>query len=226
MGIKKPIFHTFFPLRWLFSPFIITLIPEVTLENFQSQAYPDPFEPAEGKSGFARFIVDVFETIILSLVLFLAINAISARIRVDGYSMEPTLRSGEFVIVNKVAYKLGEPARGDIVVFRFPKNPEQEYIKRVIGLPGDEISVRNGMVYVNNIPLEEGYIKSPPAYVGNWTVPEDALFVLGDNRNNSSDSHNWGPVDMDLVIGKAVFVYWPPTEWGVIERPFDALAAP
>jgi signal peptidase I len=170
--------------------------------------------------------VDVFETLILSLILFLAINAISARIRVDGYSMEPTLYTGEFVIVNKISYKLGEPERGDIVVFHYPRNPDQEYIKRVIGLAGDVVEIRNGEVFVNGQALDEPYIKAPPAYPGTWTVPDNSLFVLGDNRNNSSDSHNWGEVPMDLVIGKAIFIYWPPTEWGVIEKPFDVFAAP
>ncbi len=177
------------------------------------------------KRGFFRFIVDVLETILLSVFLFLAINAVSARIRVDGYSMEPTLQSGEFVIVNKLTYLLDNPSRGDIVVFHFPRNPDQEYIKRIIGLPGDNISVADGIVSVNDVALDETYIKASPSYVGSWTVPEQSLFVLGDNRNNSSDSHNWGWVPLDLVVGKAVFIYWPPTEWGFIEHP-DAMAAP
>lgn len=196
------------------------------MEHFRTEAFPDPFETVDERSGFVRFLIDVLETLVLSLVLFLAINAISARIRVDGYSMEPTLHTGEFVIVNRIAYTLGEAERGDIIVFHYPRNPEQEYIKRVIGLPGDEISVRNGLVYVNGVPLDETYIKAPPAYQGSWTVPAESVFVLGDNRNNSSDSHNWGEVPLDKIIGKAVFVYWPPTEWGVIEKPFDAKAAP
>ena len=196
------------------------------MEHFHTEAFPDPFETVDERSGFVRFLVDVFETLVLSLILFLAINAISARIRVDGYSMEPTLHTGEFVIVNKIAYKVGEAERGDIVVFHYPRNPEQEYIKRVVGLSGDELEVRNGQLFVNGQLLDEPYIKTPPAYQGSWTVPQDALFVLGDNRNNSSDSHNWGEVPFDLIIGKAIFVYWPPTEWGVIEEPFDAMAAP
>ena len=196
------------------------------MENLRAEVIAGP-EPSEStRSGLVRFLIDILETIILSLILFLGINAVSARIRVDGYSMEPTLRTGEFVIVNKLAYKLGEPARGDVVVFHFPRNPDQEYIKRVIGLPGDRIAVRNGQVYINGLLLEEPYIKAPPAYNGEWVVPEDQIFVFGDNRNNSSDSHNWGGVPMEFVVGKAVFVYWPPTEWGVIEHPLIAMAAP
>ncbi len=201
------------------------------MDQFYTEALPDPLEGKKGKNGFIRFVVDVFETLILSLILFYAINAISARIRVDGFSMEPTLQSGEFVIVNKIAYNAGnfivsEPARGDIVVFHYPRSPDQEYIKRIIGLPGDEIVVRDGEVYVNGVQLDEPYIKAPPTYAGTWQVPEESLFVLGDNRNNSSDSHNWNWLPMEMVIGKAVFIYWPPTEWGIIEQPVDALAAP
>jgi signal peptidase I len=170
--------------------------------------------------------VDVLETVLLSLVLFLGINAVSARIRVDGFSMEPTLQSGEFVIVNKLAYRLGEPTRGDVVVFHFPRNPEQEYIKRVIGLPGDQIRVKDGQVFVDGERLTEPYIKAPPAYENEWLVPDNQLFVFGDNRNNSSDSHNWGGVPLDFVVGKAVLIYWPPTEWGLIEPPLRAMAAP
>ena len=96
----------------------------------------------------------------------------------------------------------------------------------MIGVPGDSVRIAEGEVYVNGKVLNEAYINADPAYVGTWTVPDDNLFVLGDNRNNSSDSHNWGFVPYDKVIGKAVFVYWPPTQWGIIEQPTNVLAAP
>ncbi len=196
------------------------------MEHFHTEAFPDPLEYDSEQGGFLRFVVDVFETLLLSLILFLVINAISARIRVDGMSMEPTLQTGEYVIVNKLSYRVDDPEHGDIVVFHFPRNPQDEYIKRVIGLPGDEVQIEQGTVLVNGIVLDEPYISSDPSYSGTWTVPADALFVLGDNRNNSSDSHSWGWVPMEFVIGKAVFVYWPPTNWGIIEQPTNALAAP
>jgi len=196
------------------------------LDYFHTEAIPDPLLPEESQPGFLRLVIDILETLVLSLILFLAINTVSARIKVDGYSMEPTLQDKEFILVNKMAYNWGTYGRGDIVVFHFPRNPKQEYIKRVIGLPGDEIAVRDGAVTVNGIPQEEAYIKAPPAYEGVWIVPDDSLFVLGDNRNNSSDSHNWGWVPLDFVVGEAVFVYWPPTEWGLIEHPNQAMAAP
>jgi signal peptidase I len=150
---------------------------------------------------------------------------VSARIRVDGFSMEPTLHTGEFVIVNKLAYRLGDPTISDVIVFHYPRDPEQEYIKRVIGLPGDHVRIQDGQVYVNDQSIEEPYISTPPAYQSDWVVPEDSLFVLGDNRNNSSDSHTWGPVPMDNVIGKAFFVYWPPDRWGLVDQIVAASAA-
>jgi len=172
-----------------------------------------------------RFLVDVLETLVLSVVLFVGINIISARIRVDGASMEPTLLSGEYVVVSRLSYRLGSPESGDIIVFHFPRNPEEEYIKRVIGLPGDEVEVKSGSVYVNGELLEESYLRVTTRYNGAWKVPEGQLFVLGDNRNNSSDSHSWGSVPLEYVVGKAVLIYWPPTQWGVISQLSTASAA-
>lgn len=199
---------------------------EQNLEQFHTETVSEPQEEKGKKSGVFRFLLDVLETLILSVILFAAINTISARIRVDGASMEPTLQTGEFVIVNKLAYLYGEPHIGDVIVFHFPRDPEQEYIKRVIGLPGDRVVVKEGQVSINGQPLEEGYIAASPVYEASWDVPADSLFVLGDNRNNSSDSHTWGPVPMENVVGKAVFVYWPPTEWGLVSHASIANAAP
>lgn len=195
------------------------------MESYRTDSIPEPAAPEEHRSGFMRFILDILETLVLSALLFAGINAVSARIRVDGYSMEPTLQSGEFVIVNKLAYKLGSPQIGDVIVFRYPRDPQQEYIKRVIGLPGDVVKVMNGQVYVNGEALKETYIEAQPNYQGTWNVPKNAIFVLGDNRNNSSDSHNWGTVPMNYVIGKAIFVYWPPEQWGFINHTLTATAA-
>jgi signal peptidase I len=197
------------------------------MERFRSEAIPDPdpFAPEESKGGVKRFLLDMLETIVLALVLFVGINAVSARIRVESISMQPTLYAGDFVIVNKLAYKVGTPTRGDVVIFKFPPDPMREpYIKRVIGLPGDRVSVRGGKVYVNDVALREPYIKSPPAYEDRWVIPDDSLFVLGDNRNNSSDSHSWGMVPLENVIGKAEVVYWPPSQWQLLNESTAAAA--
>jgi signal peptidase I len=177
------------------------------------------------KPNLLGVLIDILETLLLSVVLFFLINAVSARIRIDGSSMEPNLHHGEFVIVSKINYRFGEPERGDVVVFDFPRNITQEYIKRVIGLPGDHILIEDGNVYVNEIILSEPYLIMEPQYEGEWDIPENTLFVLGDNRNNSSDSHTWGTVPMSNVIGEALVVYWPPSSWGLINGTNPVLAS-
>ena len=175
--------------------------------------------PVEEKMNWGRFLLDVVETVVLAVVLFVGINAVSARVRVDGFSMRPTLEDGEFLLVDKVSYFLGEVKRGDLIVFHFPLNPDEELIKRVIGLPGDQIVVQNSQVFVNGQMLNEPYIAQPPLYNGDWMVADGHLFVLGDNRNNSNDSKDWGMLPAENVVGKAVLIYWPPPMWDVLEHP-------
>jgi signal peptidase I len=174
--------------------------------------------PAEQKSNWKQFVLDLVETLLLAVVLYFGINALSARVRVDGFSMNPTLQDGEYVLVSKISYFVGEPQRGDIIVFQFPGPSEQDLIKRIVGLPGDVVEVRAGQVYVNGQAVEEAYIAAKPLYEGQWQVPPDSLFVLGDNRNDSSDSHSWGMLPLDHVIGKAILIYWPPPEWNLINH--------
>jgi len=194
------------------------------LENLeqeaQTEAQPEAQVPAplEEKMNWGRFIFDVVETPALAGILFLGINAVSARVRVDGFSMVPTLQDGEFVLVSKLTYRFGDVERGDIIVFHFPMDPQQELIKRVIGLPGDTVSVQNGKVSVNGQVLDEPYIAAAPAYSGEWIVPDNQLFVLGDNRNDSSDSHSWDFLPFENVVGKAVVIYWPPPLWKIIHH--------
>jgi len=173
-----------------------------------------PAEPR--RSAVWAVLVEILQTALIATLLFLAVNLVTARIRVEGSSMEPSLHDGEMVVVNRLAYRWSEPGRGDIIVFRFPLDPARRFIKRVIGLPGDMVEARTGLVYVNGAPLDEPYIAAPPRYDGTWQVEPGQLFVLGDNRNNSSDSQNWGPLPLDEVIGKAVLVYWPLPDVGVI----------
>jgi signal peptidase I len=199
------------------------------MDNFHTEIVSESDTPESEKkpNSFRRFFFDIFETVVLSLVLFFAINAVSARIRVESISMQPTLYAGDFIVVNKLAYKLGAPTRGDVIIFHYPPDPDREpYIKRVVGLPGQTVRVTDGKVYVNEIPVREPYISAPPSYEGSWTIPEDALFVLGDNRNSSSDSHSWGTVPLENVIGKAEVVYWPPDDWQLLNEATAAAAGP
>ena len=194
------------------------------METTQPEAQIQPEPAVEQPANWKRFVLDILETLILAVVLYFGINAVSARVRVDGFSMRPTLQDGEYILVNKLAYKTGEPHRGDIVVFIFPVNPQEDLIKRVIGLPGESVAVHNGVVTVNGAPLAEPYIASPPAYDGDWIVPVGQLFVLGDNRNDSRDSHQWGLLPIENVIGRAVLIYWPPEEWQVINQDTQSVA--
>lgn len=190
--------------------------------------------PQKGRGclrAFFRFVWEIIQTLLIAGLLYLGINAVTARVRVQGMSMRPTFKSGEFVLVYRLAYRFSEPHRGDIVIFHpqaFPNAPrhapEDDYIKRIIGLPGETVRVEGGKVYVNGKPLNEPYIAEPPRYHGVWHVPPGEVFVLGDNRNNSTDSHVFGPVPINRIVGRAVLVYWPPEAVRVFHRPDYGLA--
>jgi signal peptidase I len=207
----------------------------------QGAPLPEPAPPA--KEGWKRFLREALETLGLAVALFVVINLISARVRVEGYSMRPTLDNGQYVLVSRLSYRLGDFQRGDIIVFRPPMYPEEtffrhlfglpslddnyeDYIKRIIGLPGDTVKIENGVVRINDVPLDEAYAAAPPEYTGEWTVPEGQLFVLGDNRNNSADSHQWGFLPEENVLGKALVIYWPVADWMVLSTDQPVSAAP
>jgi signal peptidase I len=133
-------------------------------------------------------------------------------VKVEGTSMMPSLGDQERIFVNKFVYRLEPIERGDIVVFRYPRDPSKSFIKRVIGVGGDRVRIDGGQVYVNDKPLDEDYVV--PAYADGRSyreivVPSDSYFVLGDHRNMSNDSRDFGPVDASFIYGKAVFGYWP-----------------
>ncbi len=172
------------------------------------------------KSEFWKQLLELVETLLLAVLLYFAIDAVFARVRVENISMQPTLYQGDVLVVNKLAYKLGDYKTGDIVIFHNPNFEEEDFIKRLIGTPGDTVVVKDGRVLVNGTELEESYIRETPDYEGEWVVPDDAIFVLGDNRRQSSDSHSWGFVPLDDVVGKAIFVYWPPQAIKAITDPY------
>jgi signal peptidase I len=194
------------------------------LETTQPELQPQIEAPTDESTDWKRFFLDILETIILAVILYFGINAISARVRVDGFSMIPSLQNGEYVLVSRLSYKLDSPQRGDIIVFGLPGNQTQDLIKRVIGLPGETVSIQKNMVKINGVPLEEPYIEQEPLYTGEWTVPEGQLFVLGDNRNDSKDSHQWGYLPMENIIGKALVIYWPPSEWKLVNHTQEVFA--
>ncbi|MGD8456182.1 MAG: signal peptidase I [Anaerolineales bacterium] len=174
-------------------------------------------EEEEKPNRFRAFLLESLETIVLAVVLFVIINALTARIRVDGSSMVPSLVHNNYVLVNRLAYQLGDIQRGDVVVFEFPQNREEDYIKRVIALSGETVEIANGVVYIDGQPLAEPYIQAPMLQdYPPVTVPQGMVYVMGDNRNDSSDSRRWGALAVDEIIGKAIFVYWPFSDFGVV----------
>jgi signal peptidase I len=152
------------------------------------------------------------ETLLVAGLVFFALEYATGRFRVEGPSMQPSLHTGQYVLADKLAYRLGNPQRGDVVTV-LPNLPtNQEYIKRLMGLPGDTIAVKNGAVWINGGKVAEPYIAEPVKYIGSWQLGPDEYFVMGDNRNDSDDSHIWGSVHRRAITGKVVFVYWPLTQ--------------
>jgi signal peptidase I len=188
--------------------------------EFVEQPSSQPESPTQPKKNALRgVLIEIIQTLLLALVLYFAIDAVFARVRVINISMQPTFYEGDVLLVNKLAYKLGKVHTGDVVIFHNPNFLEEDYIKRLIGKPGDTVKADGGTIYINGIPLQEPYISQPPYYLGEWVVPAGNVFVLGDNRNSSSDSHSWGFVPMEDLVGKALVVYWPFDSAKIIRQP-------
>ncbi len=158
---------------------------------------------------------ELLETAVLTIAIFLVVRVALQNFKVEGESMEPNLHNGEYILVNKVDYLIQSPHRGDVIVFQAVPagQPDKDFIKRVIGLPGETIAVHNLTVYINGKKYPEPYITDPPQYTfGPEKVPPNDYFVLGDNRNNSMDSHLWRWLPKKYIIGKAWVSYWPPSD--------------
>ena len=179
------------------------------------------------------FLRELFETVILSLALFLVLHTTAQPFQVEGASMQPTLEEGEYIIVNKLSYLRLEPQRiaslipfvsiesggpaypfnvpkaGDVIIFKFPKDESREFVKRIVGEPGDVVEIKRGEVFVGGVPIQDDLARLDRRSMTPKTVPEDAYFVLGDNRGNSNDSRDWGPVPAENIVGKAWVGFWP-----------------
>ena len=166
--------------------------------------------------GGRSLLREILETILLTVIIFLLLNATTGRFQVRGFSMEPTLHDGQYMIISKLVYWIHPPERGDVIVFHPPNNPNEDYIKRIVGLPGELIEIHRGAIAVDSVLLEESYIVNPGFYSGTWELGDEEYFVLGDNRRNSSDSHSWGVFPQENIVGKAWLCYWPPEEWSLV----------
>ncbi len=179
---------------------------------------------AAKKPGWVSVAYEIAETVVLAVVIWAIVNFVTARFIVEGSSMEPNFHTGQMLIVNRLAYSFGPPQRGDVVVFLFPGNQTDDYIKRIIGVPGDQVVIdAGGAVYVNGARLVEPYINTDPLgglaiRPGRWDVKPDSYFVMGDNRSHSSDSRSWGLLPAKDIIGKAIISYWPPGLWGIVKQ--------
>lgn len=176
------------------------------------------------------FLLDTVQTLLIVFAIFLVMWQFVARpFQVSGNSMHPTFLNKEYILTNIVALRLGKPKLGDVVVFKAPTDPDKDYIKRVIGVPGDQIMIQNGDVYVNGRLLDQNGFLRPTVktYGGSFlregipvTVPAESYFVIGDNRPGSSDSREWGFLPARNLIGKSFFVYWPLDKMQIIKNPY------
>ncbi len=196
---------------------------EKVVPNEEATGEPEePHTPQHRRSRWASALIWTRDLSLSILIAVVVILFIYQPVKVEGTSMMPSLVDQERIFINKFIYRfgLGEIERGDMVVFWFPGDPSKSYIKRVIGLPGDTVEIREGKVFVNEALLEEWYVPSeyrdfqsrPP-----MVIPNDHFYVLGDHRSSSNDSRNWGPVARNQIYGKAVFVYWPLDKIGPLE---------
>lgn len=168
---------------------------------------------------FGLMVREVVETVGLAVIIFLIIRIGIQNYRIEGASMEPNFHNGEYLIVNKLAYRLGEYERGDVIVFKYPNDPSKDYIKRVIGLPGDTVEIRGGQLYVNNVEINEPYEHMPNVRDEPPTVVDAGyLYVMGDNRPASSDTRSWGQLGQEFVIGQAWLAIWPFDTAGLVEH--------
>src|SRR5262249_13958388 len=193
-------------------------IPEQEAAVPQTAAAPAPPTTPERATirSLRSWIVDLFVCVLVS---FIIIVFVYQPVKVEGGSMEPGLEDQERIFINKLVYRFESIERGDIVVFRYTRDTHKSFIKRVVGLPGDHIRISSGHVYVNDSELDEPYV--PPDYLdarsySDTVVPNNAYFLLGDHRNMSNDSREFGPVMRSYIYGKAVFGYWPMEKLGIL----------
>jgi len=191
-------------------------------DNWNSS--PEPIDPPPRRPGVARRFVhlvrELLETILPAILIALLLNVfVGQATRVQGQSMEPNLHTDQRLVVEKVSYRFHGPRRGDVVVIRVPSQGEDLLIKRVIGLPGETVEIRDGQVYVDGRLLDEPYTNGTTrsGRIGRVVVPPLHVFVMGDNRDHSNDSRSFGPVPIENIVGRAWLSYWPLNDAGIVQ---------
>jgi signal peptidase I len=170
------------------------------------------YEDEQGEQRGARLLREALEVAIMTLLLFILVHLVVQNYYVNGPSMRPTLHTSEYILVDKAEYLFSKPQRGDVIVFEFPLDTKLDYVKRVIGIPGDTVTVQaDGQVTVDGVAIQEPYVNDldNPYEPTIWKLKSNQYFVLGDNRGDSSDSRDWGTVPAQDILGKAMLVYWP-----------------
>lgn len=173
--------------------------------------------------SFGATLIETVKVVLISLLIILPIRYFVIQpFNVEGASMQPTFLSGEYLIVDEISYRLNQPQRGEVVVFRYPKDPSQFYIKRIIGLPGETVTIKQGVVSINGVQLSEPYI--PAGTFGEWTsdpvtLQSDEYFLMGDNRTNSLDSRYFGPVTRKFIVGRVWLRGWPAERFSFFTSP-------
>jgi signal peptidase I len=222
--------------------------PDAPAADGSWEHIPDD-QPDEAPPVRVRSLVrELVETAIFILLVFFIVRGIVQNFKIEGSSMEPTLHTGQYILVNKlvyfhfdlnaplrlmpgqegqpqkIIYPFHQPRRGDILVFEYPRDVSKDYIKRVIGLPGDTLDIHDGKVFVNSTELSEPYLGGAATAClgsrvcgqGPFVIPEGTIFVMGDNRGNSSDSREWDSLPLDRVVGQAWVIYYPVSSWGLV----------
>ena len=165
------------------------------------------------------FLREIVAVLVIAVLIFILLQTTIQSSVVVGSSMEPDLKDGQRLLINKIVYVFNEPQRGDVIVFNSPNDSRTDFIKRIIGLPGDVVEIKGKAVYVNGTKLDEPYIAEPPNHdFPPHRVEENHYFVLGDNRNHSNDSRNDWTVPRQSITGKAWLSIWPPSEWGLVSN--------
>jgi signal peptidase I len=173
------------------------------------------------------FFLDILQVLVFAVSIFLFVYLLVLQPhKIKGGSMDPNFHDGEFLLTDKVTYRFGEPKRGDVIVFKAPPDDQEEYIKRIIALPGDTVMIQGGKVFVNGEELHEPYLDSNlQTAAGNFAlegvplkVPANSYFLMGDNRNHSFDSRNFGFINKSKFIGKAWLLYWPLQDAGLVKH--------